>query len=174
MMRMEGSVKVVILGLAIVGFCVAGFAADKISDNAKAYKATLEGMPGATYDQVIAKLEEWKLEPLEVWMAENPTKKDVEKHNRSKVKFSGKDIETLFLPGGSFKVVVYNKLVGTDSSTIGEIDGMGMTIGKDAKVNLEQYTVIRVVFKDDKMINFKVWPKMEQSGFSGGSWRRRY
>jgi hypothetical protein len=170
----ENKGKIALLTLAIVMLGLAAIAGDKISDDAKAYKATLEGMPNATFDQVIAKLLEWKFEALEVWLADNPTKKDVEKHNRSKIKFSKKEIETLFMPGGSFKVVVYNKLVGTDASTIGEIDGMGMSIGKDAKVNLEQYTVIRAVFKNDKMIDFKVWPKMEQSGFSGGTWRRRY
>jgi hypothetical protein len=169
----EKSPKVVLLALAVCGLFLAGIAGDKIADNARAYQATLEGMPDARLDQVIAKLLEWKFEVLEIWMADNPTAKEVGKHNRSKIKFSKKDIEALFMPGGSFKVVVYNKLVGTDSSMIGEIDGSGMGLGKDAKVNLEQFTVIRVVFKDDKMINFKVWPKMETSGFSGGTWLRR-
>jgi hypothetical protein len=50
---------------------------------------------------------------------------------------------------------------------------MGMSTTKDTELNLAQYTVIRVVLKDDKMVHFKVWPKIDQSGFSGGTWLRR-
>jgi hypothetical protein len=163
----------IVVGVAMAALCLAGYAADKAADDAKAYQETLEGMMGVGFPKVIAKFHEWKFEILDSWQAENPTAKDVSRHNRSKVKFSSQNYKDIFSQGGKFKVVVYNKLIGTDASTIGEVDQYGMSVMKDAEINLEKYTVIRAVFKDDQMINVKVWPKLEQSGFSGGTWLRR-
>jgi hypothetical protein len=165
--------KIILLGSVIVVFSPGAYSSDKVGDAAKAYQATLETMRGQDYWKITAKLEEWKFEPLDTWMAENPTPKDIGKHNRTKVKFSKQEITDIFGPGGKFKVLIYNKLVGTDASNIGQINESGMSTTKDTKINLEQYTVIRVVLKDDNMVHFKVWPKLDQAGFSGGTWLRR-
>lgn len=148
-------------------------AADKAADEAKACEATLGSMKGQPIMKVLDTIRGWKFEGLDSWMVENPTSKDVSKHNRGKVKFSSQEYKDIFGQGGNFKVAIYNKLVGTDASHIGEIDAMGMSATKDAQINLEKYMVIRVVFLDDKLVHSRVWPKLEQSAFSGGAWLRR-
>jgi hypothetical protein len=173
MSKSGGIMKMIILGLGVAALCVTGYASDKVADDAKMYRNTLESMKDQGFGNIISKLQEWKFEALDTWQAENPTPKEVGKHNRSKVKFSKQEISEIFGPGGKFKVVIYNKLIGTDASHIGEIDEMGMSVMKDATINLEQYSVIRLVFRDGKLIHFRVWPKLDQSGFSGGTWLRR-
>ncbi len=143
-------------------------AADKAKDQAKVYESELAPMIGQPLSKVVDKLEGWEFEALEVWQLENPTPKEVGKHNRSKVKFSKKDIERVFGTPGYYKVVVYNKLMSTDSTTMGEVDGMGRGIGKDLTITVAKYAVIRAVFRDERMIEFRVWPSLEQSAFSGG------
>lgn len=165
--------KTTILGVAVFVLSLGVSSSDKVKDEAKAYQAALEAMLGQDYSQITAKLKEWKFEPLDAWMAENPTPKEISKHNRTKVKFSKQEVKDIFGPGGKFKVVIYNKLIGTSVSHYGEIDGMGLSTTKDTEINLSQYTVIRVVLKDDKMVHVRVWPKIDQSGFSGGTWLRR-
>ncbi len=162
-----------VLGAALALFAPGSAAGDKASDDAKACEAALAAMKGQPLTKVIDTIREWKFEGLDSWMADNPTSKDVSKRNRGKVKFSSQDYKDIFAQGGSFKVAIYNKLVGTDSSHFGEINAMGMSATKDAQINLEKYTVIRVVFLDDKLVHSKVWPKLEQSGFSGGAWIQR-
>lgn len=163
----------IVLFSALALLALALPAADKAKDDAKAFQAALESMKGQPLSKVIDKLREWKFEGLDSWEAENPTSKDVSKHSRSKVKFSSQEYKDIFGHGGSFKVIIYNKLVGTDAANIGEVDQYGMTVMKDAKINLETYTVIRIVFKDNQMVHSRVWPKLEQSSFSGGAWLKR-
>jgi len=163
----------IILGPIVAAFCLSGVASDKNADNAKMYQKSLETMMGRNSGDVLPQLGKWEFQPLDTYAVENPTWKDISKHNRAKVKFSKDEFNQLFAQGGKFKVLVYNKLIGTDTSHIGEIDESGMGVMKDASINLEQYTLIRVVFKDDKLVQHRVWPKLDQSGFSGGTWLRR-
>jgi hypothetical protein len=163
----------IVLGPVVAAFCMAGAASDKNADNAKMYQKNLDAMVGQDYGAVTAQLKKWELQPLDSFSAENPTWKDVSKHNRNKIKFSKDDYDQIFAPGGKFQVLISNKLIGTDTSHFGEINDMGMSAAKDANFNLEQFTVIRLVFKDDKLVHARVWPKLDQSGFSGGTWRRR-
>lgn len=162
-----------VLGAFLAVFSLGSASGDKVTDDAKACEAALAALKGQPLTKVIDTIREWKFEGLDSWMADNPTSKDVSKHNRGKVKFSSQDYKDIFAQGGSFKVAIYNKLVGTDTSHFGEINAMGMSAAKDAQINLEKYTVIRVVFLDDKLVHSKVWPNLEQSGFSGGTWLHR-
>jgi hypothetical protein len=173
MSKTRRTIGLFVVGPVLVALCLAGYAADKNAENAKMYQKTLEGMKGQDLATVLSRLQEWEFGALDSWTAENPTWQDVKKHNRSKVTFSKDDYSTTFAPGGSFKVCIYNKLIGTDTSHIGEIDSMGRGVMKDGSINLEQYTAIRVVFQDGKLIQSKVWPKLDQSGFTGGTWLRR-
>lgn len=162
--------------VAAVVVAVSGLASaepQKPKAQAKIYEEALQGMMGASLGKVRAMIEDWKFEALVAWEAENPTAKDVAKYNRNKIKFSKKEIAEIFGPGGKFSVIVYNKLVGTESAMIGEIDSSGMGAGKDSTVTLHKFSVIRVVFKDNALILFKVWPNMEQSGMAGGMTLRR-
>lgn len=166
------SVAAIVAGVAVFASLAAGVP-QKPKEQAKLYEETLQGMMGRPFGKVIAAIEDWKFQCLAAWEAVNPTPKDVAKHNRNKIKFSKKEIAAIFDPGGTFKVVVYNKLVGTDATSLGAVDSMGMTTGKDLNINVEKYTVIRAVFKDGVLILFRVWPIMDQSGMSGGMLFRR-
>lgn len=163
----------VLAGCALALSALAVAAADKIADDAKAYQAALESMKGQEPSKITDKLREWKFEGLDSWAAQNPTSKDVSKHNRGKVKFSSQEYKDIFGAGGAFKVMIYNKLVGTDAANIGEVDQYGMSAMKDARINLEIFTVIRVVFLANRMVHSRVWPKLESSSFSGGTWLKR-
>jgi len=156
----------------------AGFAQDagkplKPKEQAKVYEATLQGMIGQSLNKVVDVIEDWKFEALAAWEAANPTEKEVASHNRTKIKFSKKEYTEIFGPGGAFKVVVYNKLVGSETTTIGAVDSSGMGSGKDATLYVDKFAVIRVVFKDNLLHVFKVWPTMDQGGMSGGTMYRR-
>jgi hypothetical protein len=145
----------------------------KPKEQAKVYEAALQGAMGQPFGKVVSMIEDWKFQALDAWEAVDPAAKEVARHNRNKVRFSKKEIAGIFGPGGAFRVVVYNKLVGTDSTTIGGVDASGMGAGKDLTVSLEKYTVIRTVFKDNILVLFKVWPVMEQSAMAGGMLLRR-
>lgn len=145
----------------------------KPRERAQYYEETLKGLIGRPFGEVLSVLRDWKFEALAAWEAENPTPREVAGHNRNKIRFSKREIAEIFGPGGKFRVVVYNKLVATDATTIGAVDGAGMTAGKDATLNLEKFTVIRAVFKDNVLALVRVWPIMEQSGMAGGMLLRR-
>lgn len=145
----------------------------KPKEAAKVYEATLQGMMGQPFGKVISTIEDWKFQALVAWEAKDPTEKEVASHDRNKIKFSKKEITEIFGPGGAFKVVVYNKLLKTESTTMGTVDSMGMGGGKDTTMTVEKYAVIRAVFKDNVLSVFKVWPTMDQAGMSGGMMYRR-
>ncbi len=167
-----GIMKAGALVLAVAIVSLAGLASDKATDDAKTYQAELETMKGQAPANIITKLGEWKFEVAEAWRADNPTAKDVTQHNRGKVKFSKQEIKEVFGEPGHYKVALYSKVVGTSSATMGSIDGMGMTVHKDGTFELKVYTVIRLVFKEDKLTNVRTWPKVDSSALSGGnSWR---
>jgi hypothetical protein len=166
--------KAAVLGSAVVILFLAGFASDKISDDAKIYQADLEAMKGKEYPKILDKLAEWKFELVDAWMTDSSTSKDLNLHNRGKTKFSKKEIAEIFSPAGKFKIAVYGLLVGTDSASLGTINRDGMSDAKDAMVSLQIYTVVRIVFRDDKLISVRTWPKLESSAIAGGTWYIRH
>jgi len=162
-----------VAGLVIVGTGMAAREPQKPKEQARQYESSLQGMTGQPFGKVIAAIEDWDFECLDAWEADDPTPRDVVKHNRNKIRFSKKEIAAIFGPEGTYRVVIYNKLVGTDSTAIGEVNSAGRSAGKDLTLRLEKYTVIRVVFKDNVLILSKVWPVLDQSGVSGGMRQNR-
>lgn len=166
----------VLASLALLSAAAPGEGAgipQKPKEQAKVYESALLGMAGQPFGKVIAAIEDWDFECLDAWEAVDPSPKEVAGHNRKKIKFSKKEIEEVFGAGGAFRVVVYSKLVGQDATTMGTVDAMGMTGGKDATFNIEKYTIIRAVFKDQALLLSKVWPVVDQAGMSGGMLYRR-
>ena len=163
----------VIAALASATFAQVAGTDLKPKAQAKVYEATLQGMIGQSLNKVVSAIDDWKFEALAAWEAVDPTAKEVAKHNRNKIKFSKKEYAEIFGGGGNYKVVVYNKLVGTEQTKLGEIDASGMSASKDVSITLEKYTVIRTVFKDNVLAFVRVWPVMDQAGMSGGMTYRR-
>ncbi|HDT12990.1 MAG TPA: hypothetical protein ENO03_01395 [Candidatus Aminicenantes bacterium] len=162
-----------VTGLMLAAALAAASAGQKPKAQAKIYEESLQGLTGQPFGKVIAAIEDWDFDCLDAWEAVDPSPKEVTGHNRSKIKFSKKEIAEIFGPGGTFRVVVYNKLIGTDATTMGTVDSMGMASSKDATFTIEKYTVIRAVFKDDALILYRVWPVLEQSEMAGGMLFRR-
>jgi hypothetical protein len=164
---------IVIAALIVSSAGPAAGAPEKPKEQAKVYEEALRGMMGQPFSKVVSMIADWKFVCLDAWEAKNPTAKDVARHNRNKVKFSKKEIAGIFGPGGTFRVVVFRKLVGTDATSIGMIDESGLSTAKDLTINLEKYAVIRAVFKDNVLDLFKVWPVLDQSSLAGGTYLRR-
>jgi hypothetical protein len=164
---------IVIAALVVSGTLPASGDPQKPKEQAKVYEEALQGAMGQPFGKVVSMIEDWKFQALDAWEAVNPAAKEVARHNRNKVKFSKKEIAGIFGPGGTFRVVVYNKLVGTDATSIGAVDASGMGAGKDLTINVEKYAVIRAVFKDGVLVLFKIWPVMDQSAMAGGMLLRR-
>jgi hypothetical protein len=163
-MRKAGFVAVAIAALAL-----AGLAADKVTDAAKAYQSELETMMSQAPMTLIAKIEGWQFVRSDAWKEDNPTAKVIGKHRMGKAKFSKREIKDIFAEPGQYKIALYSKLVGTSSATRGTIDEMGLSNSKDATVTLKVFTVIRMVFKNEKLVDVRTWPKLEGSTMSGGN-----
>lgn len=165
--------------LSVIAACLVALAAvpagtpQKPKEQAKLYEKALLGMTGQPFGKVISAIEDWKFEALDAWEAESPTARDVGKHDRNKVKFTKKEFAGIFGPGGKFRVVVYNKLVGAESTSMGAIDAIGRTPTKDLTIRVESFTVIRAVFKDNVLVHSRVWPVIDQSAFAGGTFIHR-
>ncbi len=172
-MTTRGYSLLAVLAAAVSVLFLAGFASDKISDDATAYQNELEAMKGQEPRAVLNKLVSWKFEPMVAWMADTPESKDFKKFNKGKTKFSKKELAEIFNPAGNFKIAVYGLLVGTDSATSGSVDQFGMTSSKDASHSLQIFTVVRIVFRDDQLVDVRTWPKIENSEIAGGAWRIR-
>ena len=168
-MSMRGLLGGAVLTAIISALCLGGSPTDKISDDAKVFQAELEALIGQAPQKVLEKLTGWKFECRTAWMTEDPASKDFKSRNTGKTKFSKKEIAEIFTPGGKFKIAVYVLLVGTETATTGEIDELGRAVGKDAKITVQVFTAIRIVFRDDKLISVRTWPKMESSAMTGGT-----
>lgn len=164
--------KAGVMTLAISAFCLVALAGDKATDDAKAYQAELVTMKGQAPMTLIAKIEEWQFLRSDAWKADSPTPKIIGQHKMGKVKFSKQEIKDIFTAPGLYKIAIYSKIVGTSSATMGTISDIGMSNNKDATVDLKVFTVIRLVFRDEKLVDARTWPKIEGSSMSGGnSWR---
>jgi hypothetical protein len=158
-----------VLAAVVSSFCLGGSAADKISDNAKVFQAELEAMKGQAPRAILDKLLAWKFEPMSAWTTEDAASDDFKTKNKGKAKFTKKEIAEVFGQAGKYKIAVYGLLVGTESATTGEVDELGRTVMKDASVSVQIFTTIRIVFRDEKLISVRTWPKMESSAVTGGT-----
>jgi len=161
------------LAAAVCAAAWGGSPEDKVSENAKIYQAELEAMKGQGVQSVLDKLTGWKFEPKVVWATEDAASKDFKKKNTGKTKFTKNEITEIFGQAGKYRVGVFVIVVGTETSTTGEVDEYGRSIMKDATYTVEIFTAIRVVFRDEELIHVKTWPKLESSAVSGGTWQKR-
>jgi hypothetical protein len=172
-MKTTGFAATAVLAASVSLLVPAGLAPDKISDDAKVYQSELEAMKGQEPRKILDKLAAWKFEPMVAWMSDTPESKDFKKFNKGKTKFSKKEIAEIFNPLGKFKIAVYGIQVATESATTGTVDEFGRGSMKDATHTLQICTAVRIVFRDEKLISVRTWPKMESSEIAGGTWRLR-
>ena len=153
---------------------LSGFVSDKISDDAKAFEVELVAMKGQEPPKILDKLESWKFELIDAWMADGAASPDFKAHNKGKTKFTKKEMADLFGAPGKYKLALYGLQVATGSATMGTVDELGMSYQKDATVNLQVLTVVRIVFRDEKLVDVRVWPKLQSSSVAGGTWYYRH
>ena len=161
----------VIASLTLV-LAVFGAAPDK--ETVKTYQEALAAMNGAEMKSTAWKInDEWRFELVSSWEGDNPEKTMIAKLLPKKIRFNKEEETSLFAQAGHFNVLVFSKKVGEDSATMGAIDSMGLNAGKDSGLEVEQHMVIRLVFRDQKLVHSKVWPKIERGSISGGMNYRR-
>lgn len=144
-----------------------------VAERAKAWNDEIEAMKGQPPQPILDKFLSWKLELMAAWKTEDPGSSDFKKLNKGKTRFTKKEIADLLVPGPTYKIAFYGFLVGTESATTGTIDELGRGVDKDASYMVRIYTVVRVVFKDDKLVHVRTWPKVDSAEVSGGTWRQR-
>ena len=132
---------------------------------AKIYQNNLEMMLGKEKEEVFTTIKDWDFEASDYWKAENP---DVDTINNRPVSgFSANEIQEIFSLKGKYDVWLFIKKVGTDSASTGLIDQYGKTLSKDTGYEVERFTLIRTVFRDGELVNYKIWPNVSSSSISG-------
>ena len=163
-------VVLLIVSLALLSWAQPG---GTVSERAKAFQAEIEAMTGQPPQKVLDKLLSWKFELMSAWKTEDPATPDFKKLNTGKTRFTKKEIAELLVPGSTYKIAYYGLLVGTETATTGAIDELGRGVDKDASYTVNVFTVIRIVFRDEKLVHVRTWPKVDRSQVTGGTWRDR-
>jgi hypothetical protein len=120
------------------------------------------------YKEVTELLNSWEFGVLETWEAVNPDGKKLSQlDNREMGIFSEQEKQNVFRETGIYNVIFLLKLESRESASVGEISGMGLSYRKDNTIDIENYTLIRVAFRNKKLIQFKIWPDITTSSVSG-------
>ncbi|MFC2168208.1 hypothetical protein ACFLRW_04415 [Acidobacteriota bacterium] len=108
---------------------------------------------------VLAEIEdEWEFKCNKFWKSQNPTLKDVYREIKVDTAFTEQEASQIFAPEGEYKVMIYYKLLKTDTIYGGTISSMGMSLPQANEKNTDKsQAYISVVFRDDKLVHFHVW-----------------
>ena len=158
--------KLKIFGLLIL-LCINLSCVSPGAKQAKIYQNSLETMLGKERKEINKIVEDWDFEVLDSWEAENPDAEIIKEHNRPRSGFSKSEIQEIFASKGKYSVMLLSKKISADSATTGRIDSIGIGMGKDSEYTSENYTLIRTVFRDDKLVSYRVWPSVSSSSISG-------
>lgn len=151
-----------LLGVAIVflGGCVSS----PDQQQARIYTSGLESSMNRNAEEVSAKItDEWGFVCTGIWEKDNPSAGDALGENKGPTAFNEKEANALFDVAGAYKVMHFMKFLRTEKVSIRSISSTGDTrvinVGKTRDVN--QHAYIRVVFRDDELVHFRVWPCVE-------------
>ena len=111
---------------------------------------------------------EWKFELLRIEKISDPSPEKIKALLPRGIRFSKEEIRTVFSSPGTYKLLVYIKELGLTAATTGEITDLGLTATKDTAYTVRHYSLIRLVFKDDKLVDSRVWPRIDSSQLSEG------
>jgi len=151
-----------LLAVAIVflGSCVPS----PDQQQARIYTRGLESSMNRNSEEVSTQItDEWGFVCTGIWEKENPAAGDILEENKGPTAFNEKEVDTLFDVAGAYKVMHFMKFLRTEKVSIRSISSTGDTrvinVGKTRDVN--QHAYIRVVFRGDKLVHFRVWPCVE-------------
>lgn len=136
---------------------------------ARVYEAKLLSLQNEPEDQVLPLVEkEWKFELLRVEKISELSSEKIKALLPRGIRFSDEEIRTIFADPGTYKFLVYIKELGLSAATTGEITDLGLTAIKDTAYTVRHYSLIRLVFKDNKLVHSRVWPRIDSSQLSEG------
>lgn len=131
------------------------------------YQNNLEMMLGKEKEEVFTMIKDWDFEGSDYWQAENPDADTINKHNRPVSGFSKDEIQEIFSSRGKYNIMLFRKKIGTDSASTGQIDSFGRSLTKDTGYDVELFALIRTVFRDSELVNYKVWHSVSSTQISG-------
>ncbi len=153
-----------ILCLSVLFIFLLSCATSPDHQQAKIYVSGLDSLMNRNSGEVSTQItDEWGFVCTGIWKKDNPSAGDVLGENKGPTAFTEKEADALFAAKGTYKVMHFMKFLRTEKVSIRTISSTGDTrvinVGKTRDVNHHAY--IRVVFRDDKLVHFKVWPRVE-------------
>jgi hypothetical protein len=131
---------------------------------AKVYVSGLESLIDRDSEEVVSKIiDTWEFYCTKIWRKEDPAIKDVMDVVKDKTKFTKKEAKKIFSSQGQYKVMFFFKYLRDESVRLGTISSRGYSMSKDFSKTrkLVRHAYIRVVFKEGRLIHFRVWPSVE-------------
>ena len=153
-----------ILCLSVLFIFLLSCAISPDQQQAKMFASGLESSMNRSSGEVSAKItDEWGFVCTGIWEKDNPSASDVLGDNRGPTAFTEKEADALFDAEGAYKVMHFMKFLRTEKVSIRTISSTGYTMAKDVGKtrDVNHYAYIRVVFRDDKLVHFRVWPRVE-------------
>ncbi len=140
------------------------------------YQSELDTRLGSAFQPLAEMITgEWGFKVKNSVSANPPTAETVAKAvPQRKLRFSKEEIRDLFSEPGRYRVMLFTKELASETSSTGEIDSMGRTINKDNQFVIHRYAVIRAVFRDEVLVQARVWPVVEQSDMVAGTTWKKY
>lgn len=131
---------------------------------AKIYVSGLESLMDKDSEEVASKIiDTWEFKCTRIWRAEDPPVEDVLNLTKDKTKFTKQEVNNIFSSRGKFKVMFFYKYLRDESVRLSTISSGGYSMTKDFSKTRKfvRHAYIRVVFKEDRLIHFRVWPSVE-------------
>jgi len=131
---------------------------------AKIYVSSLESLMDKDSEEVVSQITDtWEFNCTKIWRAEDPAIKDVIDVVKDKTKFTKQEANNIFSSKGKYKVMFFFKYLRDESVRLGTISSGGYSTAKDFSKTRKfvRHAYIRVVFRDGKLIHFRVWPSVE-------------
>ncbi len=163
---MKGPVYLIIALFVLAGI---GCLPSVETRQARVYEAQLLSLQKEPEAKVLLAVEkEWKFELLRVEKITNLSPAKIKELLPQGIRFSDEEIKTIFSEPGIYKLLVYIKEIGASAATTGEITDLGLSATKDTAYMVKHYSLIRLIFKDDKLLHFRVWPRIDSSQLAEG------
>jgi hypothetical protein len=142
-----------VIGLGIHSSC----ASSEVSKLVKTYQDGLASLVGKEADEVTKTIAfTWKFGILDRWEAADPSLETVMKKNSAKRGFSKQEAQEIFAQKGTYKVMLFQKVVSQSEGTVETQMNMTMT-GMNQTTTVDELSQIRVVFRDNKLAHYRVW-----------------
>jgi len=132
----------------------------------------MRGRPQADVTKLVC--DDWKFEVLQNFETGDPKPGLLRGRTSKKIDFTDRGMANVFASPGRYRILILIKNIDSSSPTLGQIDYMGMTVRKDAKIDVKRFAVLRLVFRDGLLIHSRIWPNMDSSRISSETYYKRY